>query len=70
MVSYETIVNLIGSTTTRKGLKVKAALDKKNYEKGKKISDIEMEKLNIEYEETNPKWNYAIKPRKRTPNKK
>jgi Rhodopirellula transposase DDE domain len=65
LVSYETIVNLIGSTTTKKGLRVKAKLDKRNYEKGKKISDKEMEELKIEYDEDNPKWNYIIKPRKK-----
>ncbi len=63
LVSYETIVNLIGSTTTKKGLRVKAKLDKGNYEKGIKISDDEMEELKIEYDEENPKWNYVIKPR-------
>lgn len=62
LVSYETIVNLIGATTTKKGLKVKAKLDKKNYKKGQKISDQEMEELNIRYDKKNPKWNYAIKP--------
>lgn len=64
LVSYEAIVNLIGSTTTKKGLKVKAKLDTKEYKKGLKISDKEMDKLNIEYHEVNPKWNYTIKPRK------
>lgn len=64
LVSYETVVNLIESTTTGKGLRVKARLDKKNYEKGESISDEEMEKLNIEYDKSNPQWNYTIKPRK------
>ena len=62
MVSYETIVNLIASTTTKKGLSVKAKLDKKGYEKGKRISDKEMLNLNIEYGNVNPQWNYTIKP--------
>jgi len=64
LVSYETVINLIESTTTRKGLRVKARLDKKKYEKGESISDEEMEKLNIEYDDLNPQWNYTIKPRK------
>lgn len=70
LINYETIVNLIGSTTTKKGLKVKAKLDKKNYEKGKKISDKEMDNLNIKYNETNPQWNYIIKPRKESTREK
>jgi len=57
LVSYETVVKLIGSTTTRKGLRVKAKLDKRKYKKGVKITDEEMEKLNIEYHDVNPQWN-------------
>jgi hypothetical protein len=70
LVSYETVVTLIGTTTTRKGLKVKAKLDKKKYKKGVKITDEEMEKLNIEYDAVNPQWNYTIKPRKKTNNRR
>lgn len=70
LVSYETVVNLIGSTTTKKGLRVKAKLDKQKYEKGKKISDKEMEKLNIEYDKVNPQWNYTIRPRKKAGSEK
>ena len=63
LVSYETIVNLIGSTTTRKGLLVKAKLDKRQYKKGQKITDKDMEDLNIKYDTINPQWNYTIRPR-------
>ena len=70
LISYETVINLIGSTTTKKGLRVKAKLDKQKYEKGKKISDKEMEKLNIEYDKINPQWNYVIKPRKKMDDEK
>jgi Rhodopirellula transposase DDE domain len=62
LVSYETVVNLIGSTRTKKGLRVKAKLDKKQYETGKKISDDEMDQLNIKYDKVNPQWNYTIYP--------
>lgn len=63
LVSYETAVNLIGATRTKKGLRVKAQLDRKQYETGKKISDDQMQKLNITYDKINPQWNYTIKPR-------
>jgi transposase len=63
LVSYETVVNLIGSTQTKKGLRVKAKLDKKQYDTGKKISDDEMDQLNIKYDKVNPQWNYTIYPR-------
>lgn len=68
LTSYETVIKLIKSTTTRKGLRVKAKLDKKKYEKGEKISDEEMKKLNIEYDKFNPQWNYTIKPRREQKN--
>lgn len=62
LTSLEVIVNLIGSTRTRKGLTVKSVLDTNKYEKGKKILDNEMEKLNILRHEFRGDWNYTIKP--------
>ena len=47
---------------------MKAKLDKKQYETGKKISYDEMDQLNIKYDKVNPQWNYTIYPR--TQNKK
>lgn len=71
LVSYETVVNMIGSTKTKKGLRVKAKLDQKSYKKGKIISDKEMDELNIKYHKVNPQWNYTIYPRtKKDSNKK
>lgn len=63
LVSYETVVNLIGTTKTKEGLRVKAKLDRKKYETGVEISDEEMNKLNIKYHTVNPQWNYTIYPR-------
>ena len=60
--SYETIVNLIGATKTRKGLKVKAVLDKNHYEKGIKISDEQLDRINIFRHAFHGEWNYTIKP--------
>lgn len=62
--SHEVIVNLIGSTRTKKGLEIKAQLDERNYEKGRKISDETMNQLNIERAEFHGEWNYLIAPRK------
>jgi hypothetical protein len=42
-----TVISLIGSTTTEKGLKVECRLDENNYEKGLKIEESEYEKINI-----------------------
>ena len=55
-------MNLIGNTKTQKGLKVKAVLDKNEYEKGTKVSDEEMEEINISAEDIHGKWNYIIAP--------
>jgi hypothetical protein len=57
------IVELIGATTTKTGLRIECALDTRTYEKGIKISDVEMAALNIEGDEFHPEWNYTIKPR-------
>jgi hypothetical protein len=57
------IVELIGATTTKTGLRIECALDTRTYEKGIKISDDEMAALNIEGDEFHPEWNYTIKPR-------
>ena len=63
LVSYETVVNLIGATRTRTGLRVKAALDPRVYESGVKISNEEMERINLRLHRVHPKWNYTISPR-------
>jgi Rhodopirellula transposase DDE domain len=69
LISYETVVNLIGSTRTKAGLRVKAKLDPKFYEPGVKISDEEMEQLRIKPHRLHPVWNYTISPRADTPQK-
>ena len=63
LVSYETIINLIGSTKTSKGLAVKAKLDKRHYKKGQKFTKQQMEELAIQYDKVNPQWNYTVVPR-------
>jgi hypothetical protein len=58
------IVELIGATTTKAGLKVECALDERTYEKGIKVSDATMATLNITGDDFHPEWNYTIKPRR------
>lgn len=62
LVSYETVINLIGATRTATGLQVKAKLDTRYYEAGVKITDDEMESINLQTHRTNPEWNYTISP--------
>jgi hypothetical protein len=61
------VVELIGKTTTKTGLKVECALDERTYEKGIRISKAEMRKLAIEGDAFHPEWNYKIKPRSAQP---
>lgn len=60
--TLETIVNLIASTTTVTGLKVTCAVDKNIYERGIKVSDEELEGINIQRNEFCGNWNYTISP--------
>jgi hypothetical protein len=57
------VVELIGATTTKSGLKVECALDTRAYQKGIKVSDAEMAALDITGDAFHPEWNYTIKPR-------
>jgi hypothetical protein len=60
--SLGTIVNLISNTTTKKGLKIEAEIDDNEYEKGIKVSDMEMQRLNINRDIFHGEWNYEIMP--------
>lgn len=62
LVSLAVIISLIGSTTTQKGLRVKCGLDTNEYEKGIKVSDRELEELNISRHEFHGEWNYWVSP--------
>ena len=62
LYNHATIINLIAATTTKKGLKVYARLDKKKYLKGIKVSDEEMARINIKPNYFHGEWNYTIKP--------
>lgn len=62
LVSYQTVVNLIAGTKTRRGLRVKALLDKRTYKKGQKISSEQFEQLNLRGHSFHPDWNYTLSP--------
>ena len=63
LISHKVIVNLIGSTTTRSGLAVRAQLDTNIYPKGIKIPDEAFATINIEHDAFHGEWNYRISPR-------
>ena len=62
LTDYKTVVKLIASTKTKAGLKVKARLDRKKYKKGIKISNTEINKINIKRNKFHGEWNYTINP--------
>ena len=63
LISRETVVELIASTTTKTGLTVRCEMDTRTYPKGIKVSDAEMATLNIKGDAFHPEWNYTISPR-------
>jgi hypothetical protein len=64
LLTHRVIVQLIASTTTEKGLTVQCRLDENTYDKGIKVSDAEMARLNIRPADFHGEWNYTIQPRK------
>ena len=61
LIDRQTIVELIGNTKTKSGLKIKAVIDESVYQKGIKITDEEMQSLNIEKSNFHGEWNYKVK---------
>jgi transposase len=63
LASLETIINLIGTTTTRSGLEVYTRLDEGTYPDKIRVSDAQLKAVNIHGEDFHPEWNYRIAPR-------
>ena len=61
LINHEVIISLIESTTTKTGLKVRAALDTNCYPKGIKVSDADLKALSHHPEPFHGDWNYTIK---------
>ena len=62
LLSQEVVVNLIASTTTTRGLRIKAALDTRSYPTGKTVTAEDIAGLNMVQESFHGEWNYAIGP--------
>jgi len=62
LISLETIVELLSSTTTEQGLTVTATIDTNSYPTGIKVTDAEMNQLNITRDQFHGEWNYTIRP--------
>ena len=70
LVSHEVIVNLIAGTTTTKGLRVKAALDKRPYPTGVQVDDSTMASLHLKTDKFHGDWNYTLSPAASVPSAK
>jgi transposase len=62
LISYEVVINLIGSAQTSKGLKVDCELDKGTYKTGINVTKNKMEEINITTSSFHGEWNYSISP--------
>ena len=61
-VSYRVIVDLIGATTTERGLTVRCEFDPTLYATGIVVPDTEMAAINLVRDDFHGEWNYTIKP--------
>jgi transposase len=64
LTSHQVVVDLIGATTTRTGLTVRAEADTNSYPKGVKISDGQMAAIaaQLKADKFHGEWNYTVKP--------
>ena len=64
LIDIETVVNLISSTTTSKGLTVKCVVDTNKYELKQQVTDEQAAMINLQECDQFGKWNYIIRPNK------
>jgi hypothetical protein len=62
LTSHEVVVNLIGATTNKKGLKVQAHLDTGYYPTGVKITKTELAAVPLTKHDFHGDWNYTVHP--------
>jgi hypothetical protein len=63
LVSHDVVVDVIGATTTRTGLRVRSELDTTNYPAGRVVSDAELEATYLRRDTFHGEWNYTLLPR-------
>jgi hypothetical protein len=61
--TLETVVNLIAATKTAAGLRVRAALDTRTYEKAIQVTDDEITSLNLSPHRFHGEWTYLFTTR-------
>jgi hypothetical protein len=62
LITHKVIVGLIGATTTKTGLKVQCHLDEQVYAKGRRVTDRQLDAVNLVPDDFHGEWNYTIRP--------
>ena len=62
LTSHEVVVNLIGATTNKGGLKVQAHLDTRPYPLGVKVTTAQVDALPLTRHDFHGDWNYTLHP--------
>ena len=63
LTDHLAVVERIGATTTRTGLKVECAIDPRTYQNGVKVEDADFDAIHLVGDGFHPEWNYSIHPR-------
>jgi hypothetical protein len=62
LTSYAAIVQLIGSTTTRAGLRIRSELDRRSYPLREEVTPEQLARVNIHHADFHHEWNYTVSP--------
>lgn len=62
LINYETVLKFIRTTRTETGMRVRAHLDKIEYQTGLKITNAQKAEINLKRHRARPRWNYTIEP--------
>ena len=62
LITHQVIVDLISATATRKGLQVHCRLDERHYQTERRVTDRQMENVNLVPDSWHGEWNYTIYP--------
>lgn len=65
LVSLAAIVNLIASTRTAAGLRVRSEIDRGSYPKGIEVTDEQMAQVRLRPHRFHGDWNYTLRPKHR-----
>ena len=62
LISHQVIISLIAASTTGSGRNIHVRLDETECPKGIKVSDEQLEAVNLRGHAFHPEWNYTISP--------